>query len=198
MKFKKPSLIIGKKQVIFACLALMLGAAVYANYVLSQSQELTDSAQSQASYGEAEFVSSTVLSQEQLAADETMANADEVSNDADGYFAQARIEKINSRDEAVETLQTILGGGDITQDEMVTQALEAVTMSQLIESENTIETLIMAQGFENCIVYLDGEAAKVVVKTDGLDAAGAAAIKDIILSEIEIDAENIRIFEINS
>lgn len=198
MKFKKPSLIIGKKQVIFACLTLMLGAAVYANYVLSQSQELTDSAQSQASYGEAEFVSSTVLSQEQLAADETMANADEVSNDADGYFAQARIEKINSRDEAVETLQTILGGGDITQDEMVTQALEAVTMSQLIESENTIETLIMAQGFENCIVYLDGEAAKVVVKTDGLDAAGAAAIKDIILSEIEIDAENIRIFEINS
>ncbi len=197
MKFKKPSLIIGKKQVIFACLTLMLGAAVYANYVMSQSDELKEASQSQPSYGDAEFVSSNALSDEN-ASDETMANIEQTQDDANGYFAQARIEKINSRDEAVETLQTILGGGDITQDEMVTQALEAVTMSQLIESENTIETLIMAQGFENCIVYLDGETAKVVVKTDGLDAAGAAAIKDIILSEIEIDAENIRIFEINS
>lgn len=196
MKFKKPSLIIGKKQVIFACLTLMLGAAVYVNYVLAQSGELTDTAQSQANYGEAEFVSNNLGVE--LETDETMADVESEQTDADGYFAQARIEKMNSRDEAVETLQTILGGGDITQDEMVTQALEAVTMSQLIESENTIETLIMAQGFENCIVYLDGTTAKVVVKTDGLDAAGAAAIKDIILSEIEIDAENIRIFEINS
>ncbi|MBQ7132836.1 MAG: SpoIIIAH-like family protein [Oscillospiraceae bacterium] len=196
MKFKKPSLIIGKKQVIFACLTLMLGAAVYVNYVLAQSGELTDTAQSQANYGEAEFVSNNLGVE--LETDETMADVESAQTDADGYFAQARIEKMNSRDEAVETLQTILGGGDITQDEMVTQALEAVTMSQLIESENTIETLIMAQGFENCIVYLDGTTAKVVVKTDGLDAAGAAAIKDIILSEIEIDAENIRIFEINS
>lgn len=196
MKFKKPSLIIGKKQVIFACLTLMLGAAVYVNYVLAQSGELTDTGVSDSNYGEAEFVSNdSVL---ELETDTTMADVDLTQTDADSYFAQARIEKMNSRDEAVETLQTILGGGDITQDEMVTQALEAVTMSQLIESENTIETLIMAQGFENCLVYLDGETAKVVVKTPGLDAAGAAAIKDIILSEIEIDAENIRIFEINS
>ena len=194
MKFKKPSLIIGKKQIIFACLTLMLGAAVYVNYVLSQSDELSLPTQNAENYGEAEFVSTDI----DIETDSVMADTEIEQTDADSYFAQARIEKMNSRDEAVETLQTILGGGDLTQDEMVTQALEAVSMSQLIESENTIESLVMAQGFENCIVYLDGENAKVVVKTEGLDAAGAAAIKDIILSEIEIDAENIRIFEINS
>lgn len=196
MKFKKPSLIIGKKQVIFACLTLMLGAAVYVNYSITKSSQLTENGNDDANYGEAEFV----VSQNDMInddADSVMAGV-EATDDAEGYFAQARLEKMNSRDEAVETLQTILGGGDLTEDEMVTQALEAVNMSQLIESETTIETLIMAQGFENCIVYLDGSTAKVVVKTPGLDAAGAAAIKDIILSEIEIDAENIRIFEINS
>ena len=52
------------------------------------------------------------------------------------------------------------------------------------------------QGFEDCVAYLDGESAKVVVKTEGLDKAQATAIKDIILGETEISAENIRIFEV--
>jgi pyruvate-formate lyase-activating enzyme len=59
-----------------------------------------------------------------------------------------------------------------------------------------IESLIKAQGFEDCVAYLDGESAKIVVKTDGLDKAKAAAIKEVILGETEISAENIRIFEV--
>ena len=79
---------------------------------------------------------------------------------------------------------------------MVVNALDAVEVSKLIESEGTIESLVKAQGFEDCVAYLDGESAKVVVKTEGLDKAQAAAIKDIILGETEISAENIRIFEV--
>ena len=105
-------------------------------------------------------------------------------------------EKMENRDEAVQTLQAIMGGGDITNDEMVTNALEAVEVSKLIESEGNIESLIKAQGIQECVVYLDGESAKVVVKTEGLDKAQAAAIKDIILGEVTIPAENIRIFEV--
>ena len=115
---------------------------------------------------------------------------------AEDYFAQARLEKMTNRDEAVQTLQTIMGGGDITEDEMVTNALQAVEVSKLIESEGNIESLVKAQGIEDCVVYLDGESAKVVVKSAGLDKAQAAAIKDIILGEVTIPAENIRIFEV--
>lgn len=103
---------------------------------------------------------------------------------------------MTNRDEAVQTLQTIMGGGDITEDEMVTNALQAVEVSKLIESEGNIESLVKAQGIEDCVVYLDGESAKVVVKSAGLDKAQAAAIKDIILGEVTIPAENIRIFEV--
>ncbi|MBQ1464599.1 MAG: SpoIIIAH-like family protein, partial [Ruminococcus sp.] len=49
---------------------------------------------------------------------------------------------------------------------------------------------------EDCVAYLDGESAKIVVKSEGLDKAQAAAIKDIILSETDVLAENIRIFEV--
>lgn len=187
---KKPSVIIGKKQIIMTCLSLMLAAAVYINYTTAPSlSELSDAGTPAAadtdtgSYGETEFVNA-----------ETTGDIEPLS--ASDYFAQARIDKMNNRDEAVQTLQSIIGGGDLSEDEMVVNALDAVEVSKLIESEGTIESLIKAQGFEDCVAYLDGETAKVVVRTEGLDRAQAASIKDIILGEAEISPENIRIFEV--
>ena len=181
---KKPSIIIGKKQIIMSCLTLMLAVAVYINYttapeikepdkIVSVSEE-TDNV----SYGETEFVNA------------------EAEPTAEDYFAQARLDKINNRDEAVQTLQSMIGGGDLTEDEQVVKALDAVEVSKLIESEGTIESLIKAQGFGDCVAYLDGQSAKVVVKTEGLDKAQAASIKEIILDQSDVSAENIRIFEV--
>ena len=177
---KKPTLIIGKKHIIMSCLTLMLAVAVYINYATapkSKDKSGKSSISSVEGYGETEFVSAE-------------------AGGADDYFAQARLDKMNNRDEAVATLQMIIGGGDITEDEMVMNALDAVQVSKLIESEGTIESLVKAQGFEDCVAYLDGESAKVVVKTEGLDKAQAASIKEIILGETEVSAENIRIFEV--
>ena len=39
---KKPTFIIGKKQIILSCLTLMLAVAVYINYVLAQDADLKD------------------------------------------------------------------------------------------------------------------------------------------------------------
>ncbi|MBP0972609.1 MAG: SpoIIIAH-like family protein [Oscillospiraceae bacterium] len=187
---KKPSIIIGKRQIILTCLTAMLAVAVYINYSLSRTEQLTPTAEldTVSHYGDTEFVNAEPEEQPVAAAVEADPAAD--------YFAQARLEKTVSRDEAVQTLQMIMGGGDITGDEAVTTALDAVALSGLIESEGNIESLIRSQGFEDCVVYLDGDSAKVVVRTNGLDASDAALIKDIVLSETEISSENIRIFEV--
>lgn len=187
---KKPTMIIRKKHIIMTCLTLMLATAVYINYasvpqpkegITPVSMDKTPEAEN-ISYGETEFVNSP-------------AEPDSAVETAD-YFAQARLDKMNNRDAAVQTLQTIIGGGDITEDEMVSNALDAVEVSKLIESEGTIESLVKAQGFEDCVAYLDGETAKVVVRTNGLDKAQAASIKEIIMDESKVSAENIRIFEV--
>ena len=103
---------------------------------------------------------------------------------------------MTSRDEAVETLTSILGGGDLTQEEISTMQVEAFQLSKMVESEDKIESLIKAQGFSDCVVYLDGDSANIVVKTEGLVPSEAAQIKDILLSEITLKSENIRIFEV--
>lgn len=198
---KKPSFIIGKKQIILTCMTLMLGVAVYVNYSLTDNpvkEKKSISANADISSLQSETEEScTEDTNAEDAAAENYGESEFVNGEsAEDYFAQARLEKMTNRDEAVQTLQSIMGGGDITEDEMVTNALDAVEVSKLIESEGEIETLIKAQGIEDCVVYLDGESAKVVVKTEGLDKAKAAAIKDIILGEVTIPAENIRVFEV--
>lgn len=185
---RKPSIIIGKKHIIIACLTLILGVAVYMNYAFaSVEDEITadntvnaantaaSASVEAANYGDAAFVS-------------TEGESD--------YFAQVRLARMTSRDEAVETLSSILGGGDLSEEENVTYTSEAMSLSTLSESENTIESLIKAQGFQDCVVYLNGTTANIVVKSEGLLPAEAAQIKDILLTEVTIPAENIRIFEV--
>ncbi len=195
---KKPSLIIGKKQIILACLTMMLGIAVYVNYILADSDGLV----SPESLAQVDDISTSedeeVDADGESYGDTEFVNVDSVENlsaDGDDYFAQARLDRLTSRDNAIQTIQTAIGGGDLTNDEMVTKALEAVSISQLSESETTIETLIKATGISDCIVYLENDSAKVVVKSNGLDTKQVASIKEIILSEIDVPTENIKIME---
>ncbi|MGN0638687.1 MAG: SpoIIIAH-like family protein [Huintestinicola sp.] len=191
---RKPNLIIGKKQIILAGLTLVLGIAVYMNYVFSEVGEeiaadadISSAENARVNYGEAAFVNS-----------DSPEEVKEVSAEVDSsdYFAQARLSRMTSRDDAVQTLSAILNGGDLTEEENAAYTMEAVNLSQLSESESKIESLIKAQGFEDCVVYLDGETASIVVRSEGLAADEAAQIKDILLTEVTIPAENIRIFEV--
>lgn len=177
---KKPSIIIGKKHIILASLTLILGIAVYMNYAFASGDDVS-------------------VNEDNIAVDSESVNygeAEYVSSDSIDYFSQARLSRMTSRDEAVETLTAMLGGGDISTEEDAAYTAEAVSLTKLSESESKIESLVKAQGFEDCVVYLDGENANIVVRSDGLTSADAAKIKDILLSEVTISSENIRIFEV--
>ena len=116
---KKPAIIIGKKQIIMACLTMILAIAVYVNYVIAGgakvNKEAIDNPVQNEEYGDTRFVN---------AGEGNIQNMSAVD-----YFAQARIDKAASRDEAVQTLQSIMGGGDVTKDEAVVNALAAVELS---------------------------------------------------------------------
>ncbi|MCQ2408181.1 MAG: SpoIIIAH-like family protein [Oscillospiraceae bacterium] len=188
---KKPSMIIGKKQLVLSALTLVLGAAVYLNYVLAGGNGLIPAE----SFRESTELTASPASADDLLDYGTAEMVNAVPSKAD-YFAQARLDKQSSRDYAVQTLQSIIGGGDISNDEMVTNAIDAVSLSKQMKSEAVIESLILSQGYSDCVVYLDNDTAKVVVQSDGLDNAQAAAIKEIVLTESEVPAEGIRIFEV--
>lgn len=178
---KRLNLIIGKKQIAIASLTVLLGAAVAVNFIVSSGKKdevtpPTTQVGGSANYGDTSFV----------------------SNDAggDAYFAQARLDKQQTRDEAAQVIASMYNGGDMTKDELTVVETNAQNLSSVIESENKIETLLKAKGFADALCYLSDSGANIIVKTDGLDAAGAAKIKSTLLSEVEVASDNITIVEV--
>ncbi|MCL2077093.1 MAG: SpoIIIAH-like family protein [Oscillospiraceae bacterium] len=198
IRLPRINMIVGKKQIIVAGLTLLLGAAIYVNYIYTSSGRASadnlalpyESAQSDlleeaggSYYGDAAFVSggSEVGMTEEIRA----------------YFAQARMDLQESRDEAKEFLQAMYHGGDARSDELEVLARNAERLKSYIEVETKVENLLKAQGFADALCYISDRGANIIVKTPGLDAAGAAIIKNALLSEISVPAENITIVEIN-
>ncbi|MBD5129460.1 MAG: SpoIIIAH-like family protein [Ruminococcaceae bacterium] len=176
---RRLNLIIGKKQIAIASLTVLLGAAVAVNFIVSSGKkdEMTaPSTQVSANYGDTAFVSN--------------------SAGGDAYFAQARLDKQQTRDEAAQVIASMYNGGDMTRDELTVVETNAQNLSSVIESENKIETLLKAQGFADALCYLSDSGANIIVKTEGLDAAGAAKIKSTLLSEVEVANDNITIVEV--
>ena len=87
-------------------------------------------------------------------------------------------------------------------DESLTQAqreeisAKAAQIAELSQCEISIEQLIKAKGYNECVAFIDGEAASVVVSKNGLTEAQAAQIFDIIVSKTKINSENINIVEV--
>ncbi|MBP1578786.1 MAG: SpoIIIAH-like family protein [Oscillospiraceae bacterium] len=182
---KRLNVILGKKQLVAAGLTVLLGTAVAVNFIYSggKDKKLTEpSAEVSGTYGEADLVS--------------MDKSGEAA-DSSAYFAQARLDKQTSREEAAEVLQSMYQGGDLTKDELAAVEVDAVKMGGYIESENKIESMLKAQGFEDALCYLSDGSANIIVKTPGLDAAGAAKIKSTLLSEADFTNDQITIVEVN-
>ena len=178
---KRLNVILGKKQLVAAGLTVLLGTAVAVNFIYSggKDKKLTEPAAevSGTTYGEADLVSVDKSGE---------------AADSSAYFAQARLDK-----QAAEVLQSMYQGGDLTKDELAAVEVDAMKMGGYIESENKIESMLKAQGFEDALCYLSDSSANIIVKTPGLDAAGAAKIKSTLLSEAEFTNDQITIVEVN-
>lgn len=203
MKKRRLNLIIGKKQIIIVGLTLILGVAVYVNHLVGTGMTADspasagEDAQNVGSYGDQKFVSGRSGNTGNTVPTGNTSTTP-VYSEADEYFARARIDKEASRAEAIEVLQTIYSGGDSTETELAVMAQNAQTMSSYIESESKIENVLKAQGFEDVLCYLSENGASIIVKTNGLQPAEAAQIKNALLSEVDIPTDKISILEIKS
>lgn len=200
MKRPRINLILGKKHLVAAGLALVLAVGLYANFAIGSN--VSGKSTSEDNYGDTRLVSNengnTSKSSDKKDSDivSASANTEKATDSSEEYFAKARIDKQASREEAKETLRSIYGGGDMTKDELAVVAQDAQQLTDLMEAENKIETTLKAQGFEDVLCYLSDNSANIIVKSQGLDTAQAAQIKSALLAEVEVAGENITIVEV--
>ena len=200
MRRPRINLILGKKHLVAAGLALVLAVGLYANFPIGSN--VSGKSTSEDNYGDTRLVSNengnTSKSSDKKDSDivSASANTEKATDSSEEYFAKARIDKQASREEAKETLKSIYGGGDMTKDELAVVAQDAQQLTDLMEAENKIETTLKAQGFEDVLCYLSDNSANIIVKSQGLDIAQAAQIKNALLAEVEVAGENITIVEV--
>lgn len=172
----KLNMLIGKKQIILAGLVVILSVAVYLNWEFSKND--INLKPDDKNYGQTE-----------------MTGVD-VTETSEEYFAQARLNRQKNRDEALASVQTMLKDEKLTQAQREEIGAKAAEITELSQCEASIEELIKAKGFQECVAFVDGETASVVVSTPGLTDAQAAQIFDIILNKTKINSENINIVEV--
>ena len=106
----------------------------------------------------------------------------------DNYFSETRLVRKQARDSALGILNQAAENTDASQAVLdnVTQEIERLAKNAM--SEASIETLVRAKGFEDCVAFINQDGIKIVVTAPmgGLTATDAAKIKDIVLSESDI------------
>ena len=186
----------GKRQLVLAALVVALGAAVYLNWALSGNTQLpaTDAVTSGQQLGETLMVNASGTESGKSGGASSAAKGAS-SAAGDNYFANARLSRQKSRDEAVETLKKVVSGTEGADSAKQSAVSQANTIAQDIVRETEIESLIKAKGFEDCVVFLQGGECSVVAKTKTNSQDDAIVIRDIVADQAGISYDKIKIVE---
>lgn len=118
-----------------------------------------------------------------------------LATEVEDYFTSARLNRQQARDSAISTLREAAETVSATQ-EAVDEALGAITaMASYTVSEAELEAMVMAKGFQECLVFLNEDSVIVAVPApvDGLGAAAVSRITDLVLQETSLTTEQIKI-----
>lgn len=116
---------------------------------------------------------------------------------AGSYFDTARLSRQQSRDNALSLLREASAQENVEQGALDDANRAIQTLAGYTMLEGQIENLVMAKGYADCVAFMGENSISVVVSAaeDGLQTEDVAKITDIVLSETEYTADQIKIME---
>ena len=180
-----------KRTITIAAALILVCGAVYMNWSYNLQFGKSDPARVKAEDAAAE-----AAGMQQKDSVEVSAETEPVSS----YFAEARLARQRSRDEAISLLESA-AEADGASPESVDNAMQAITaMASTSMVETQIENLLLAKDYADCVAYINQEGITVAVPApeEGLTSEQVAAITDIVTSETDFSAEQLKVVEIKS
>lgn len=176
-------MIIRKKQLVSIALVLTLSAAVFVNWYFSRpgvesvidTGKTTENRQAE-NLGDAQYVSATAAASEAM--------------------ASFKVKREAAHDEAKEALESVIKDAK-SDSEAAKKAADALTeLSQGIKREADLENLITAKISSENVVIIDGDVCQVIVNNGVLTDNVSLQIKDLVIKQADIPAQNITIVEL--
>ena len=165
------------KSAVLVLAVLVIGLAVYLNYRWFYDPT------SSLGYGENNM--------ENNYSDSTETGAG--TSDENDYFSSAALSREQQRDEAIDVLKLVTENADATEEAKAEAAAAISKIATDMQNEASIETLVKAKGFEECVAVISDGAVSVIVKAETLQANEAAQILAIAYETTGISPENISI-----
>ncbi len=184
-----------KRNLTVLTVVLFVAAAVYFNWSYNQQFGAADADMVMA---EDDAMEKAGVKPEQ--ASEKDAESNEPEEPVSDYFAQARLTRQQSRDEALNLLEAASSADGASQ-ETIDSAMTAIAaMASDSMTETRIENLLLAKGYADCVAYITGDSISVAVPSpaDGLTEAQVAAITDVITSDTEFAAAQLKVVEVKA
>ena len=168
---------IGKRNLIIACAVLLIGAAVWLNFILFAGNDKNEGYDG---YDQPSGNISDSLNNSQDDAENT-------------YFSATLVSRQKARDEALEVLQAVVDNVEASET-VKNEALAGISaIADEIQKEANIESLITAKGFEKCVAVLNGDKASIIVSADSLQPAQIAQINTIVYEQAGIEPSGVTI-----
>lgn len=184
-----------KRNLTVLTVVLFVAAAVYFNWSYNQQFGAADADMVMA---EDDAMEKAGVKPEQASEKET--ESKETEEPVSDYFAQARLTRQQSRDEALNLLEAASSADGASQ-ETIDSAMTAIAaMASDSMTETRIENLLLAKGYADCVAYITGDSISVAVPSpaDGLTEAQVAAITDVITSDTEFAAAQLKVVEVKA
>ncbi len=165
------------KSIVVASSALLIGLAVYLNYVWFYNPA------GSLGYGDNNM-------------DDNYSDSQNASGDAQNkndYFTSTALDRKEARDEALDVLKMVTESQEATEEAKAEAQAKISKIAVDIQNEANIETLVKAKGFEDCVAIISDNAVSVIVSAESLQAAEAAQILSIVYETTGINPENISI-----
>lgn len=185
-----------KRNLMILTVVLFVSAAAYLNWNYSQS-----AADVGKILGESTLVSGKAGAGENLSAEDTEQQPEDTETFGTGknYFDTARLNRQEARDKSLNLLKEAAEGEKASQESIdaANKQMQEIAANTLTES--TIENLVMAKGYTDCVAFVNGESVSVVIAgTDnGLENSDIAKVTDIVMEETGLTADKIKIMEAN-
>lgn len=161
-----------------AVMLIALGAAIWLNskYLPSSTKYL----------GEASYVSNN----SEPESVQTSAKAEQ------DYFTTEKANREKTRKEAIETVEETLKNDKLTDADKKSALAKIEQISDRMEKESNIESLLKAKGFEKAVAIISDAEINIVISSDGLTTANTLQIQDIVTAQTDIDLSKIKIIPI--
>ena len=182
--FKK----MGKRNLIIAGAVIMIGLAVYVNWIFFAGDNKDDSFNYDQSAGMNTNYGTT------LGTGSNTGDQNSTSADANSYFSSVQVSRQKARDEALEVLNSVVDNDNATDQVKAEAVAEIRQIASEMENEAKIESLIKTKGYAQCVAVISGENVSIVLQHEGeLSAAALAQINAIVYEQTGISPAGISI-----